>query len=381
MDRYLADPSHAAFAFGFQSPKASIVATVPRLAFQYFVRINLNSNLKSFYDLYYPKGDAGVLLMPFIRSVTLPQIKIDTDAKNQYNSWSLVQTKLHFDPVNLVMYDVADSTCFRFWKMYYHYYFNYDQLDRTGVNGQSTTIIDSDIYSNIFSKNDGIDSTDSRQYIYLSGMSLRNNKKYLIDNIEIYQVHGGKYRKTVLVKPRIESFSQTDLAFDASTTVSELTFGIKYENVLYFDYNDDLTTAQKESAYRHSYHQEVKSPNAAGVDKMTTGRNSNVLDVNTTPEQLRRDNSNILVNLQENVSGFVDSLPTQISRNISSQIFTGDVEFPVNYKAIGNTIAKNLKRDAIGQVRQVFTATVKEGLDVFLDTDRTSDNTDQPGDR
>lgn len=60
-----------------------------------------------------------------------------------------------------------------------------------------------------------------------------NKAKYLINNIELYQVHGGKYNMITLVNPRISAFNHDTLNYAGNDRVLELTFTFEYEYAFY----------------------------------------------------------------------------------------------------------------------------------------------------
>ena len=59
------------------------------------------------------------------------------------------------------------------------------------------------------------------------------NVRNLIQNIQIFQVHGGRFNQVTLVNPRISAFTHDVLSYSSTDKTLELTFTIEYEYAYY----------------------------------------------------------------------------------------------------------------------------------------------------
>lgn len=210
---YLRDSRHAAHTFGQQSIRSN--KTVPRFGFQYFVTINLNVAGTQILEKY-QLSDEFQSLFPLIKSVELPAVRIDTGLMNEYNRKRISQTKVNFEPIKMVFHDVVDGRTMKLWQMYYEFYFNDGNADQ---------------------------SDEDSAFGYNIGAV--KNDRYLFKDIEIVQVHNGRFNKVTLVNPRVSSFTPSGVAYDDNTT-TDFTLTFEYEYLRYDISNERLTDEDKE---------------------------------------------------------------------------------------------------------------------------------------
>lgn len=287
---YEKNPRHATYNFGQEGQ--SLYRNNPRFPFEYYININLNNvgTAKGFIDNFFNQP-SWAQVQPLIKSVEMPSMKIETTPLNQYNRKRLSQTKIAFEPVKLVFHDVADGKTLKFWDMYYRYYFA-DGVE-AGVNepriplfkgGESPFNTESLIagakslipklnpnianlpssIKNIF-KSVGKPDQDislpsntlgqKRSISNILGPTLVNhnfgfnvdtvrNVRNLIQTIEIFQVHGGRFNMVTLVNPRISAFTHDVLSYADNAKTLELTFTFEYEYAFYNIQNLELVKGQ-----------------------------------------------------------------------------------------------------------------------------------------
>lgn len=183
------------------------------------------------------------------------------------------QSNITFEPVKMVFHDVADGKTLKFWDMYQRYYFgdgnepgkndakqtqqkngtysvesflknitpalnpnianlpaSVKQLfQSTAPNGSAmptNTLGEKAALSNIISN-----TLDNHNFGY--NLQSVNNVKNLIQSIDIYQVHGGRFNQVTLVNPRISAFTHDTLNYAESSKTLELTFTFEYEYAYY----------------------------------------------------------------------------------------------------------------------------------------------------
>src|SRR5262249_40613553 len=152
---------------------------------------------------------------------------------NQYNRKRLSQTKIMNEPVKIVFHDVADGKTLKFWEMYYRYYFQdgsepgqndpkqsqnkngtytvedflknitpainpnianlpssitdlFRSNSPTGANSPTNTLGDKSALQNIVT-----DALDNQHFGF--NLPVVGNIRNLIQAIDVYQVHGGRF--------------------------------------------------------------------------------------------------------------------------------------------------------------------------------------------
>ena len=260
--------------YNFNQDAQTLYRNQPRFPFEYYININLNrvGSAKSFIENFFNAPDWAQIL-PLVKSVEMPSMKIETTPLNQYNRKRLSQSKMSFEPIKMVFHDVADGKTLKFWEMYYRYYFadGTEPGNNSAVQSQQNnkTISVEDLLHNIsptlnpnianlpasvknlFQSNsptdknsptDTIGDKSATQNIVADvlhnhhfGFNLPQvaNVRNLIQTIEIYQVHGGRFNRVTLVNPRISAFTHDVLNYAVGDRTLEITFSIEYEYAYY----------------------------------------------------------------------------------------------------------------------------------------------------
>lgn len=269
---YEKNSRHATHTFNQDSQ--SLYRNQPRFPFEYYVSINLNNvgSASSFISQYFNSPDWSQIA-PLVKSVDMPSMKIETTPLNQYNRKRLSQTKIAYEPVKMVFHDVADGKTLKFWDMYYRYYFSdgsepgkneakqsqqknktfsIEELKKSitpNLNtslGNLPTSVKKLFQSNAptgansptntsGSKEATEDIVSDKLNSHLFGFNLPQvrNIRNLIQTIDIFQVHGGRFNQVTLVNPRISAFTHDVLNYSATDKTLELTFTFEYEYAYY----------------------------------------------------------------------------------------------------------------------------------------------------
>ena len=267
---YQKNSRHA--TYNFNQDARSLYRNQPRLPFEYYIDIKLNQvGTAGTYIQQYFNNPAWAQVQPLVKTIEMPSFKIETTPLNQYNRKRLSQTKIGFEPVKVVFHDVADGKTLKFWEMYYRYYFGdgnepgkNEVRQPTGKAGPVTTeqflknitpSFNPNIaglpasIKNIFTGNTGTNSPtnqvgskqDTQNIVadtlnnHHFGFNLPTvqNIRNLIQTIDIYQVHGGRFNQVTLVNPRIASFTHDVLSYAENSKTLELTFTFEYEYAYY----------------------------------------------------------------------------------------------------------------------------------------------------
>ncbi len=275
---YQKNSRHA--TFNFNQDALSLYRNHPRFPFEFYIDIGLNNvGTAGTYFTQFFNNPAWSQVQPLVKSIDMPAFKIQTDPLNQYNRKRLSQTRIDFEPVRVVFHDVADGKTLKFWEMYYRYYFQDGNepgrntpklaISKTGATSATEFLkkitpsfnpnlanLPSSIKNvisgikpkdNPFTNNNGQkaklqnivqDTLDNHAF----GFNLPEvqSERNLIESINIFQVHGGRFNQVTLVNPRISSFTHDTLNYSTSDKTLELTFTFEYEYAYYTIQNLEL---------------------------------------------------------------------------------------------------------------------------------------------
>lgn len=375
---HLRDSRYAADNFGLN--KAYLGHGTPRHKFQFFVvfNFNLNIDVQNHVKTFFPDRSDLSFVTAMVKSITMPSMNIETETLSQYNKKKISQTRIDYQPVSMTLHDTVDGKPLRLWEAYYEYYFRDGvaperlEDERTRNTDEFKTEWKAEFYDN-------------------AGYNIQRvgNEKNLFESIDVYQVHGGRFTRVELVRPRITSFSQDTLDYSATGDLVELKFDLAYEGVLYANVNE-LLNAEELERYSRGDFWEMAS--LITIRTQVPGRNIRVQarfpDVITGPGQpgppageeegepsfVQRVGGKILGDaagravsrIEGTLGGIVGSIPNAIGSAISTTIFGGTVSFqPDPIKAIKtsvneagrdifNTSRRNVGSAIAGGVRDAF---------------------------
>lgn len=260
--------------FNFNQDAQSLYRNQPRFPFEYYIDIKLNKvGTADTYINQFFNNPSWAQVQPLVKTIEMPSFKIETTPLNQYNRKRLSQTKIGFEPVKVVFHDVADGKTLKFWEMYYRYYFgdgtepDKNQVKTpTGQKGPVTTeqflknitpsfnpnilglpasikdVIQNNPFTGFAGPTNQLGNKQDTQNIvadtlnnHIFGFNLPvvQNVRNLIQTIDIYQVHGGRFNQVTLVNPRVSAFTHDVLSYAESGKTLELTFTFEYEYAYY----------------------------------------------------------------------------------------------------------------------------------------------------
>jgi len=381
---HLRDSRHAAEAYGYN--KADLSNGTPRLKFQYFVRFNFNRDLDNYVRSFLDDVDQQVITTA-VKKITMPSMSIDTDVLNQYNKKRVSQTRIDYNPINLTLHDTVEGRTLRLWEMYYEYYFSdgvaYEKLGDMqpgeqrnfietllqGPSGTDAPKINKQEYQNDIIKDR---FNDNHGY----NLSRVGNNKYLIDSIDIFQVHGGRYSRTTIINPRITAFQHDTLDYEDTSGLVELSFDLVYEGVVYANVNERLTNAEKER-YRTGDFWEmanlitIRTPvNGRSIEKIPLPRVDACaggaipfggIGIASNPffdaiGGVIGDRN--VTRITDSIGGVLGSIPGAIGTVASASIFGGEISFNPDPLQALRTTGSQIGRDVINRTRGNFAAAV-----------------------
>lgn len=350
--------------YNFNQEARALYRNQPRLPFEYYININLNQvgTAKEYISKFFNNVDL-TQIQPLVKSVDMPSMKIETTPLNQYNRKRLSQTKIGFEPIKMVFHDVADGKTLKFWEMYYRYYFgdgvepgmndpkqtqqknspmsietlvrnmtpklnpNIANLPQsvkelfqgktpTGANSPRNTLGEKAQTQNIIA-----DTLDNHFF----GFNLPEvqNIRNLIQSIEIFQVHGGRFNSVTLVNPRISAFTHDVLNYAVGDKTLELTFTVEYEYAYYNIQNLKLggTETNNNSSLEQFEHGEF-------LELPSLSFNAQIIDFIESNNPLLQSDNPILQRVGKNVQASVGSvtgafISDKVSRPASASVLNG----------------------------------------------------------
>lgn len=199
----LGDFQHAARLYNSNSFRLA-----PKVKFLYHVVFNINPLAIRLTQYDTQKHNTAVNML--VKSVDLPKFKVEVDSPVQYNRKKKVQTRMDFDPINLVFHDDNTGLTTEMWRLYYGYYF---------ADGKSANAYPRNTYQspalNVFRY--GLDNDSSVPFF---------------TSITIYQMARHYYQSYMLVNPIVNSWQHDNLNNEESGPVQS-TMQISYESVIY----------------------------------------------------------------------------------------------------------------------------------------------------
>lgn len=250
---HLRDSRHAANAYGLN--KSDLSNGTPRHKFEFFVKIKFNTQLSEFVRAFLKDNDQDIV-HTMIKSITMPSMSIETEVLNQYNKKRISQSAISYNPISITFHDSVEGRTLRLWEMYYEYYFK-DGLANEKINaGTDKPTSFFDAFVGAFTGTGGTTLTRNPseftndiikdKFVDNYGYNLRRvgNQKYLIEAIEIYQIHGGKFSRTDVIRPRVTNFSHDTLDYEDSQGLVEMKLDFEYEGVVYANVNEKLSSEE-----------------------------------------------------------------------------------------------------------------------------------------
>jgi hypothetical protein len=228
---YLRDYTHASLTFRSNAYQYS-----PKFKFLFHVYFDINTE---YISTQFPQGSNFGLA---VKNIQLPKYTVDVTTLNQYNRKRLVQTKLKYDPINIVFHDDNGNLIRNLWNAYYTYYYKDGlQIDSfsnvtAGPPNPKFDLNKRNVYDSSISGNDdwGYIGESSRTPVTTAGSALGQTKAPFFRAINIYGFNQHNFALYRLINPMIESFSHDTYDYSQSNGVMENQMSIAYETVNYF---------------------------------------------------------------------------------------------------------------------------------------------------
>lgn len=341
MSIILRDSRHAANLFGFTGTRLN--SGTPRHKFQFFINIRFNGAAGGFVGGFLGRG-AQDKVSALVKNVQMPGLNVNTETLNQYNRRKIIQTKIEPQNVGLTFHDTVDGKTLNLWEMYYEYYFKDGVASRKlGGAGVSMARFPHDTVKPRFEDDFGYNLERVR------------NTRQLINAIEIFQVHAGKFCQTTLVAPTITSFTHDQLDYADTTGLMEFRLDVMPEAIVYNNINQSLRSLGSDFVDRYRQGDFWAMSDILGtIPTNTPGRVLNdpapIAPSGATMPQSsglvsQAQQSRNVASVQQGLGELRDSIPGAVSSPTSTSVFGGKF---ASATTATRTLASTLNREAPG---------------------------------
>ena len=254
----LRDYTHASKIFGTgggPNQGGGTYQYLPRNKFQFYVYFNLNTNIPAVANLI--SGGKSSVIGLMVKTAQLPQYEIDVATMNQYNRKRLVQTKINYQPAQIVFNDDNSDLIRNMWYQYYQYYYSDPSYKYGNVPNQNGAlgVLSSPlpIVGTGYNTNDVYSPIRQWEHWGLSGQGYSNPTLDSLSNalltgpasgqlpffndITIYGMSQKTFAQYTMINPLITSWQHDTYDYSQGNQVMTHTMTIKYEAVKYYSGN------------------------------------------------------------------------------------------------------------------------------------------------
>ena len=280
----LRDYTHASKTFGVSGGSYNLV---PRTKFLFYVYFNLNTNIPAVANLV--SGGKSNTIGLMVKTAQLPSYELAVAEMNQYNRKRLIQTKINYNPAQIVFNDDHSDLIRNTWYQYYQYYYS-DPIYKYGdTPAQSGTLGEISGVPSGFSygANDTYSPSRVIQHWGLSGQGYSNPSLQSLStalltgpasgvepffrDITIYGMDQKSYAQYTMINPLIASWQHDTYDYGQNNGIVTHTMSIKYENVKYYsgdiggDQPSDPVTGFADPAHYDTTTSPIASPGSTGI--------------------------------------------------------------------------------------------------------------------
>lgn len=217
----------------------------PRYKFLFHVFFNINTAQIPSLQAAFGAGDVASIGLT-VKTAQLPSYTMDVETMNQYNRKRLVQTKLNYNPVQIVFNDDQGDLIRNMWYNYYSYYYKdpsqkYESSPvMNGSLGQLQTLANGfgynnrDIYSPSRQVSDWGYIGEAYQDSSNGTATGPGGKPPFFRDIKIYGLSQKKFASWVLINPMITEWLHDTYDYSAGNGTMVNTMTIRYETVKYY---------------------------------------------------------------------------------------------------------------------------------------------------
>jgi len=224
----LRDFQHASKTF-----VANNYAYSPKFKFLFHVYFDINTNaLGNIADVFPSDNNFGLA----VKNIQLPKYTLETHTMNQYNRKRIVQSKIKYDPLNIVFHDDNNNLIRKLWYAYYSYYYKDPNQTDTGQSvstvgppnpATATDINRRTIYDPSIS--------GSEDWGYSGEGNLLGSKPAFFKAINIYGFNQHNFVLYRLINPMIDSFQHDQYDYSQGNGTMTNTMSVQFETVKYLE--------------------------------------------------------------------------------------------------------------------------------------------------
>lgn len=214
----------------------------PRFKFLFHVSFTLNTDIPKLNTLI--GVDKINSLGYLVKTVDLPKYTVQTETMNQYNRKRVVQTKINYDPVNIVFHDDGGDNSRNLWYNYYSYYYKDPSQNYLAPNSDNGSLGASANLAKGFGYNDRDIYNDKRignvndwgfaGESYNDGTSSASGKPPFFRDIRIYGMDQHRFAEYILINPVITNWSHDQYNYSEGGGLMQNSMTIAYETVKYY---------------------------------------------------------------------------------------------------------------------------------------------------
>jgi len=253
---------------------------LPRNKFLFYVYFNVNLNIPALANLFSggKQSQVGIL----VKTAQLPSYDIDVATMNQYNRKRLVQTKINYNPAQIVFNDDNSDLIRNMWYQYYQYYYSDPTYQygntpaQSGVLGQLATplpVIGGNYnVSDVYAPNRPVEhwglsgqgytnpTLDSLATSLLTGPA--SGQQPFFNDITIYGMSQKTFAQYTMINPLITNWTHDTYDYSQGSQVMTHTMTIRYETVKHCsgDIGGDTPSDQMPGFADPSHYDTTKSP-------------------------------------------------------------------------------------------------------------------------
>jgi len=350
---------------------------VPKLKFEHFVTFTLSTDAEN--GTAQPATSDKVSRFPtvpnvermaaLVKTVDYPSMSIDTQTINQYNKKRIVQKKIEYDKITMVLHDVADGRTLELWKRYYNYYYK-DGAD----NIRASLLTTPGSNSTELPPATTIGTEDADPTFY-KNYGLRPVNMPFFESIELYYIHGKTYDKVTLIKPKVTDFKHDAINYEDMSGMMSLTFTIEYESVIY----GDVLPAAK--GLTSSIEDVIGKPtlNRSGDNGNPTIKSKHVVYGKGSATGLSASESSTSgksdpFGLQKALGGILGNIAGDVKSSIVRGIKTGNFSLQPNPLKSARNVIGNIGNNIKGNAIQSFTNTAVNAVSSVFTTKKTEED-------
>ena len=254
-DQGLRDYHHASKTFDVSGGSYDLV---PRNKFLFYVYFNLNTNIPAVAN--FVSGNKSSVIGLMVKTAQLPGYTIDVGTMNQYNRKRLVQTKINYNPAQIVFNDDHSDLIRNMWYQYYQYYYSDPTYKYGNTPSQSGALgqVEGLLSGFSYGSNDTYAPSRPVQHWGLSGQGYTNptinslasslltgvasGVEPFFRDITIYGMSQKSYAQYTMINPMITEWQHDTYDYSQGNGVVTHQMTIRYENVKY--YSGDIGGAQ-----------------------------------------------------------------------------------------------------------------------------------------